>query len=196
MAAFDGLLAQLRQHVQRERAFVQDAAHELRTPMAAIAAQAHVLTHTPDPEERRQAGSALDHALDRAAHLSRQLLDLAALDDAHPRQQQPVDVAQLVQQALARAAPQALALGLELSLDAPERLKTMEENGLVQRCLYNERPPAARVPPDGQGPQPRSGRPGASRLGQQAQATVRSARFGRATSSHALPIWDHAGVAG
>jgi len=137
VAAFDGLLAQLRQHVQRERAFVQDAAHELRTPMAVIAAQAHVLAHTPDPDERQQAGSALDQALDRASHLSRQLLDLAALDHAHPSQRQVIDVAQLVQKVLARAAPQGLALGLELSLDAPERLPCRLDSIAFESVLQN-----------------------------------------------------------
>ncbi len=150
VAAFDSLLAQLRQHVQRERAFVQDAAHELRTPMAAIAAQAHVLAHTPDADERQQAGSALDHALERASHLSRQLLDLAALDDTHPRERQAVDAAQLVQQALAQAAPQAMALGLDLSLEAPEHLPCRLDRVAFESVLLNLIDNALRyVPADG-----------------------------------------------
>jgi two-component system, OmpR family, sensor histidine kinase QseC len=150
VASFDGLLAQLRAHVQRERAFVQDAAHELRTPMAAIAAQAHVLSHTPDEGDRREAGAALDHALERASHLSRQLLDLAALDDAHPRAPQEVDLAVLTQQALATAAPQALALGLDLSLDAPDRLPCRVDRVAFESILHNLVDNALRyVPADG-----------------------------------------------
>ena len=64
--AFDAMLERLRNHVRRERAFVQDAAHELRTPMAAIAAQAHVLARAPDAAQRRHAEEALDHALARS----------------------------------------------------------------------------------------------------------------------------------
>jgi two-component system sensor histidine kinase QseC len=150
VASFDSLLAQLRAHVQRERAFVQDAAHELRTPMAAIAAQAHVLTHTPDEGDRREAGAALDHALERASHLSRQLLDLAALDDTHPRAAQPADLVVLTQNVLASAAPQALALGLELSLDAPERLPCVIDRVAFESVLQNLVDNALRyVPADG-----------------------------------------------
>ena len=135
--AFEKLLAQLRVHVQRERAFVHDAAHELRTPMAAIATQAHVLTHAPDPGKRREAGDALHQALDRASNLSRQLLDLAALDDGHPRPPQRFDVASLVQQALAQAAPQAMALGLELSLEAPDQLPCVLDRVAFESVLGN-----------------------------------------------------------
>ena len=150
VTAFDSLLAQLRAHVQRERAFVQDAAHELRTPMAAIAAQAHLLAHTPDEGDRREAGAALDHALERASHLSRQLLDLAALDDAHPRAAQDVDLVVLTQNALAAAVPQALALGLELSLDAPDRLPCRIDRVAFESVLQNLVDNALRyVPADG-----------------------------------------------
>jgi signal transduction histidine kinase len=147
--AFDGLLAQLRVHVQRERAFVQDAAHELRTPMAAIAAQAHVLAHTPDEGDRRQAGTALDQALERASHLSRQLLDLAALDDAHPRAPCRLDLVELTQQALAVLAPQTLVRGLDLSLDAPERLPCRLDRVAFESVLLNLLDNALRYVPAG-----------------------------------------------
>lgn len=42
-AALDELLARLRRKVESEQAFVANAAHELRTPLAVVAAQAHVL---------------------------------------------------------------------------------------------------------------------------------------------------------
>lgn len=147
--AFEKLLAQLRVHVQRERAFVHDAAHELRTPMAAIATQAHVLTHAPDPGKRREAGDALHQALDRASNLSRQLLDLAALDDGHPRPPQRFDVASLVQQALAQAAPQAMALGLELSLEAPDQLPCVLDRVAFESVLGNLLENALRYVPAG-----------------------------------------------
>jgi len=147
--AFDAVLARLRDAVQRERAFVQDAAHELRTPMAVISAQAHVLTHAASPAERLQAEAALDSAIARASHLSQQLLALAALDDARAPAPQPVDLATLTEQALAGAATTAHARQIDLSLDAPEHLPATLDVGAFQSVLHNLLDNALRYVPEG-----------------------------------------------
>jgi two-component system sensor histidine kinase QseC len=149
VAAFEQLLAQLRHKVQLERAFVQDAAHELRTPMAAIGTQAHVLARTDDPAERRRAEAALELMLQRAAHLNEQLLALAVLDDGHAPARAPHDIAALLQTALALAAPRATASGLELSLDAPERCEQLLDLGAFQSVLHNLLDNALRYVPRG-----------------------------------------------
>lgn len=150
VTAFDGLLARLRGQLQRERAFVQDAAHELRTPMAVVAAQAHVLAHAVDDTERREAAAALDAALQRSAHLSRQLLTLATLDEGRPTAEQTVDLAALVQQALATQAARALDLGLEMSLESPPSLPARVDRTAFESVLNNLVDNALRyVPPGG-----------------------------------------------
>ena len=148
-AAFDGLLARLRQQLARERAFVQDAAHELRTPMAVVAAQAHLLAHAASTAERQQATAALDAALQRASHLSRQLLTLATLDEARPSAAEALDLAALVEQTLAQLAPQALARGLELSLDAPPALPAHLDRVAFETVLLNLVDNALRYVPAG-----------------------------------------------
>ncbi|WP_417068060.1 sensor histidine kinase [Niveibacterium terrae] len=139
--AFDGLLAKLRQKVERERAFVQDAAHELRTPMAVISAQAHVLARATNAEDKHQAEAALDRAIARASHLTRQLLTLASLDHSDESAAPPIDIAALIQQMLAQIANSAIARRIELSLDAPERLmlaiKQPTLESIVQNLLDN-----------------------------------------------------------
>ena len=101
VAALDMLMLQLKQKIKREHAFVQDAAHELRTPIAVISAQAHVLAMAQKPTERQQAEQQLDAAIARASHLIRQLLALAQVDSDQPDRNRAVDIAQLVRQALA-----------------------------------------------------------------------------------------------
>ena len=147
--AFNAMLERLRNHVRRERAFVQDAAHELRTPMAAIAAQAHVLARAPDAAQRRRAEEALDHALARTSHLSRQLLELATLDEVDTRELQSIDVADLVQRMLAGAVPQASARNIELSLDGPDRLVVQLDRSAFQSALNNLLDNAMRYGRDG-----------------------------------------------
>ena len=120
--SLDHFLAQLRQKVERERAFVQDAAHEIRTPLAVITAQAHVLARSPSEEERTQAQTHLEQAIARTSHLAQQLLDLAALDDMQRPAARDVDVAQWLRAALAQAVPRAMARRIELSLEAPDSL--------------------------------------------------------------------------
>jgi len=61
VSVLDELMTQLRIKIGREHAFVQDAAHELRTPMAVISAQAHVLAKAAD--DLRKVGSGLSTAV-------------------------------------------------------------------------------------------------------------------------------------
>ena len=139
--ALNNLFRRLRHKIERERAFIQDAAHEMRTPMAVISAQAHVLAHATTPEARRQAEAALDSAIARASHLTEQMLSLASLDQQRDLEKSPLDIAHHLQSILAAMAPVALAHQIELSLDAPESLivptNRMAFHSIVQNLVDN-----------------------------------------------------------
>lgn len=135
--ALDRLLDQLRHRLARERGFVQDAAHELRTPLAVMSAQAHVLVMATDPGEREQAGSRMLHAMARASHMIEQLLAMANIDDGKPAVPGEVDVAELVRAELALLAPAALARHIDLVLDAPDTLRGRLDLHAFQTILHN-----------------------------------------------------------
>ncbi|CAN7673165.1 ATP-binding protein [Pseudoduganella sp. LjRoot289] len=122
VTAFDGLLSTLRSKARRERAFIEDAAHELRTPMAVISSQAHVIARAASAAERHQAQDCLNLAIARASHLTQQLLALATLDEPARGPAGMTDAAGLLRQLLAQQMPRFLARRMDLSLDAPDVL--------------------------------------------------------------------------
>jgi signal transduction histidine kinase len=78
--ALNGLLARHAEVLARERRFTADAAHELRTPLAALRAQAQVAARAATPSESRRALDKLQANIDRTTHLMSQLLSLARLE--------------------------------------------------------------------------------------------------------------------
>lgn len=135
--SLDTLLSQMRQKVERERAFVQDAAHEIRTPLAVITAQAHVMARSPSEHECTQAQVHMEEAIARTSHLAQQLLDLAALDEAQRPAPRVLDVAQWLRAALAHAVPQGMARRIELSLEAPDTLQARLDLPALESIAHN-----------------------------------------------------------
>ncbi|MDE1179872.1 ATP-binding protein [Paraburkholderia sp.] len=78
--AINHVLSRLQHSFERERAFTADAAHELRTPLAAIKVQAQVALAETDVSLQRLAMQRVVQGVDRSARLAAQLLLLARLD--------------------------------------------------------------------------------------------------------------------
>jgi two-component system OmpR family sensor kinase len=113
--ALNELLGRLQVALAAQRAFVADAAHELRTPLAALKLQAQ-LARGSEGEERLAALGDLEAGLDRATHVVRQLLTLARLEpgeDGAPATA-PVPLAELARQVVADHALVAERSGLDL----------------------------------------------------------------------------------
>jgi signal transduction histidine kinase len=78
--SFNRLLAQLSAALEGERRFIADAAHELRTPLAALTAHAELALNARDGRGEREALLNLMAVVKRSGRLSEQLLDLARID--------------------------------------------------------------------------------------------------------------------
>jgi two-component system sensor histidine kinase QseC len=118
IAALNSLLERVAVLLESERRFTADASHELRTPIAAIRAQAQVALAEADDASRRQALLHTLEGCDRAIRLVDQLLTLSRLEASSTPALQDLDLGALVRQVVADLAPQAVAKGQSLELQA------------------------------------------------------------------------------
>ena len=117
--ALNQLLERLSHAIDTQRAFVADAAHALRTPLAALQLQAQLVERADDPQARRQAVGNLRQGLERLTHLVAQLLTLARQEPgAVTLPQEPVDMHELATGVVAEMAQAALDREIDLGLDA------------------------------------------------------------------------------
>ncbi len=105
-----------------EQRFTADAAHELRTPIAALRTQAQVAMAETDPLLQKHALQNTVAACDRASRLVDQLLTLAKLENQAQVTMQTCHLAQLVKQCVADLAPRAIHKQQQLGFDFDETI--------------------------------------------------------------------------
>ncbi|MBA3931307.1 MAG: two-component sensor histidine kinase, partial [Xanthomonas sp.] len=136
--ALNALLVRLKDAFSGQRAFVADAAHELRSPLTALKLQLQLLGRAQSQSEKAQALDNLNRGVDRAAHLIEQLLAAARTD---PRDTvislQPIDLAELARRTIAEMYPLAQERGTEVTLDAPERATISGDAASLKILLRN-----------------------------------------------------------
>jgi len=147
--ALNDLLQRLALRMETERRFTADAAHELRTPIAAIRAQAQVaLSSTTDDQVRQQALQDTLVGCDRASRVVEQLLTLARVEGPQDVASESFRLDQLAQQILADLTPEALRRGQTLELLAPEPLQINGQSTLWHILLRNLIDNALRYSPE------------------------------------------------
>lgn len=123
--------------LDNERRFTADAAHELRTPIAAIRAQAQVARSATGDAERLHALDGAIAGCDRATHLIEQLLTLARLENAAVDALEPCDLRALSSRVLAELAPAALDRDVHIEFLGEEEFTVKGIPGLLAVMLRN-----------------------------------------------------------
>jgi heavy metal sensor kinase len=130
----NSMLDRLQQAFDRERRFVDDASHELRTPIAILRAELDlVLSRSRTPHEIEAAlRSAIEEA-DRLSALANNLLVYSRADGAHvPLDRRPLRVDALVAEICTTFCSRADAADIAMTVDAPELTAWLDEARLRQ----------------------------------------------------------------
>jgi len=147
--ALNQLFARIATMLDLERRFTADAAHELRTPIAAIRAQAQVALGGADDSTRRNALERTLEGCDRASHLVDQLLVLSRLDAEDAPELAALDLSELVRGVAAELAPHAIRKDQVLELDAPQACRVHGNRTLLEVLVRNLIDNAVRYSPSG-----------------------------------------------
>lgn len=108
VAALNRFMGRLSSSNETLRAFMAEAAHQMRTPLAALRAQAQLALDDDDPEDMRRSLLAIERNATHMSRLLNQLLsDASVIHRSNLQRFAPVDLVETVHQALHEALPQA-----------------------------------------------------------------------------------------
>ncbi len=131
------LMHALADTIEREKQFTNEAAHELRTPLAVLRIHSENALAAEDAESRQHSLQKMLLALDRSDRLLRQLLTQARIDNQQGLELSELNLNQLLQGTLATLAPIALKKDQQLSLEGTEQLTVMGQATLLELMFSN-----------------------------------------------------------
>ncbi|MBU0500447.1 MAG: hypothetical protein KJ558_14015 [Gammaproteobacteria bacterium] len=149
--AINRLFGRIRTAMENERRFTADAAHELRTPLAALKTNVQVAARNTEDAEMRRCLGRIGEGVDRAAHLVDQLLTLARAEarDRDLLEKRRVDLRALALEVVSGHSQKALDKEIDLGLDAPTAVEAGGDAAYLQILLRNLVDNAVRYTPEG-----------------------------------------------
>ncbi|MDD0980467.1 MULTISPECIES: ATP-binding protein [Pseudomonas] len=150
-AALNRVLAQIQEVMGRERRFIADAAHEMRTPLAVLKVHAENLKDAASEDDRRASLEHLMAGVDRTTRLVNQLLTMARIEPRTSALEAPkTDLVATVRDSLVQMTPWLLSKELELVFDPVDEVGLVKvDTGIIQIALNNLVSNAANFSPPG-----------------------------------------------
>lgn len=133
--ALNQLLEAVRRSLGQEKRFLNDAAHQLRTPLAGLISQTELALTESDPQALRSRLNKVLAGAQRSAHLVHQLLSLAR--NEVEVKLQALDIAELVRDVARQWTPRALKAGIDLGFEGVDHLLVQGEPLLLREALTN-----------------------------------------------------------
>ncbi|RDS81136.1 GHKL domain-containing protein [Dyella monticola] len=144
------MIARLQVGIEAEKRFIADAAHELRTPIAALQLRVDNMANAPDMASRVERERELREAILRSGAMIRQLLELARADaDLEAGATEPVDVRQLIQNLVADLLPVADSRSIDLGVRQFDPAFVQAREGELRMAVRNLVENALRYTPAG-----------------------------------------------
>lgn len=153
VAELNQLFIRLKLAFERNKRFAADAAHELRTPLAALKTHAQVAIKADNESDRSKALEKVIESVDRSSHVVAQLLTLSRLGEEEALTDvRPVDLHKLATEIIAYLAPHALEKEIEIELaPSPEKPVVMGNDTALGILIRNVVDNAIRyTPPHGE----------------------------------------------
>jgi two-component system sensor histidine kinase TctE len=147
VSAINDLLTEVQRSVNQEKRFLNDAAHQLRTPLAGLISQAQMAhIEASEPALKARLGKVLTGA-ERSAHLVHQLLTLARSESL--TQSAPLDLAVLARDVAREWTPKALAAGMDLGYEGDDHCPMVGDALQLREAMNNLIDNALRYTPRG-----------------------------------------------
>lgn len=146
--AINRLLTRVNLLIGQQRRFIADAAHELRSPLTALSLQAQNLMRAGSLDAVRERVVPLQDGIERARHLTEQLLHLARTQ-ASAAEASAVDVSVMARELIAEHLPLAEARGIDLGLDETTPLFLLGSREALRLIVRNALENALKYTPEG-----------------------------------------------
>lgn len=139
IASINSMMERLQASLGAQKRFIANAAHQLRTPLAALRAQSELVARMPDGPERDQSMQRLIATGERTSHLASQLLTLVRAESAATTGvRQDIDLNALCESIAHDVLPQALARDIEFAFErSATAVSTMGDPTLLGEMIRN-----------------------------------------------------------
>jgi two-component system OmpR family sensor kinase len=146
--AINRLLSRIQQTIDRQRRFIADASHELRTPVTALSLLSENLQNTDQAPERTKRLVLLQQGLDRLNRLVDQLLNLSRIQNLVSQSFQTVRFDEVVKDATALLYPLAEHKNIDLGVTHTLAVSLLDQNGGLRQIVENALSNAIRYTPE------------------------------------------------
>ena len=137
VSAIESLLQKNHEYNEKQRRFIADAAHELRTPITALSLEIENLQKAKDVATREHRQSLLSNSVDRMQRLVNQLLDLARSQSSESSQTHPVVLRDLIKEQLSQLIVLADNKEITISVTRSDSFELLNSKNQLQHLVQN-----------------------------------------------------------